>query len=254
MIVITGTGRSGTSLVAQLYRELGFDPGGFWIPEYNAGYEAKDVVRQNALVIRDLRLTILANRTVNEAVRRLLNDPDDPPHGKLSWRLSNAIEWVALRCLGRRAEQLELVPWERFDEVVDTYRLDMIEISRRLQVAKDPFFCWTLGAWAAAGAQIDHVLVCVRHLDAVVESRMAAQQVVFKTRSEAKNSFIYGLGLCMAAIYSYRLPHALVRFPDFLDEPATLFEAMRFPTPVTFDRFLDAFSRIASAELIHDVR
>ena len=36
MIVVTGPGRSGTSLVAQLYRELGFDPGGRWHDDVRA--------------------------------------------------------------------------------------------------------------------------------------------------------------------------------------------------------------------------
>ena len=37
MIVITGPGRGGTSLIASLYRELGFDQGGEWFDDTNAG-------------------------------------------------------------------------------------------------------------------------------------------------------------------------------------------------------------------------
>jgi len=224
------------------------------VSEKNAGYEAPDIFRQNHRVIRDLGLSILASRTVNEAVRRLLSDPDDPPRGKLSWWLSNTIERVALRCLGRRAEPLELVPWERFEGVVEAHRAVLVEMSRRFQVVKDPAFCWTLGVWAASGAQIDHVLVCVRNFDAMLESHFAAGNLLFRSRSTAKNSFIYGLGLCMMAIHDHRLPHSVVRFPDFLDDPATLYEAVRFPAPVSYDRFLVALSKTASSELIHDRR
>ena len=254
MIVITGTGRSGTSFVAQLYGELGFDPGGIWFPEFNAGYENADTFTQNAHIVRELGLTILSDRSALEAIRRKLNDPADPPHGRVSWWLGNTLERIGLRCLGKRPEQLDLVPWERFDEVVAARRPQLVETARQVRIAKDPQFCWTLRAWAAAGAQIDHVIVCVRNLDAVVESRFAAQQLLFKTRSQAKNSLAYGFGLCMTAIYDYRLPHALVRFPDFLEEPAQLYEAMRFPEPVPFDRFNEAFSKIASANLVHDDR
>jgi hypothetical protein len=254
VIVITGPGRSGTSLIAQLYRELGFDPGGDWILKYNAGYEHHDIVQTNGFIIRDLGLTVLADRSSNEMIRRQLRDPDDPPRNKFSWWLGSTLDRLAQRCLGRRAEPLELVPWERFEKVVEARRGALVELSRRFQVAKDPQFCWTLGAWAASGAQIDHVLVCVRNFDAMLDSRFAAGQLLFRSKSAAKNSFIYGLGLCMMAIHDHRLPHSVVRFPDFLNEPARLFEALRFPAPVTFDRFLDALSRTVSAELIHDVR
>lgn len=254
MIVVTGTGRSGTSLVAQTYRELGFDPGGVWLPQYNAGYEDTDIVRANASIIRDLGLTVLVERNALEAIRRRVNDPDDPAHNRITWWLGNQLERFGLRLLGKRPEHLDLTPWERFDEVVAARRSDLVHLSQRFRVAKDPQFSWTLRAWAAAGAQIDHVIVCVRNLDAVVESRFAAQQALFKTRSQAWNSFAYGLGLCMSAIYDYRLSHALVRFPDFLEEPAQLYEAMRFPEPVPFDRFMEAFSKIASPGLVHDDR
>ena len=254
MIVITGPGRSGTSLIAQLYRELGFDPGGFWIPEYNAGYEEHDIVRANAAIIRDLRITVLADSYGNEMLRRETHDPTDPPRSKFNWWLGNKAGRLAERCLGRRADPLELISWEGFEEFVEARRVPLTEMARRFQVAKDPYFCWTLAIWAASGAQIDHVLVCVRNFDAMVESRFAAGQLFFSSRSGAKNSFVYGLGLCMMAVHEHRLPHSVIRFPDFLNEPASLFEALRFPTPVTYDRFLDAFSRVVSGDLIHDFR
>ena len=137
MIVITGPGRSGTSLIAQLYRELGFDPGGDWIPEYNAGYEHHDIVQANGYIIRDLQITVLADRLASETVRRAINDPGDPPHDKFKWWLSNSLEQFAERWLGRRAQPLELVPWERFAEVVEARRAVLVELSRRFQVKKD---------------------------------------------------------------------------------------------------------------------
>lgn len=254
MIVITGPGRSGTSLIAQLYRELGFDPGGFWIPEYNAGYEDHEIVRANAAIIRDLRITVLADSYGNEMLRREIADPTDPPRSKFNWWLGNRAARLAERCLGRRADPLELISWEGFEAVVETRKAALVEMASRFQVVKDPYFSWTLAVWAAAGAQIDHVLVCIRNLDAMVESRFAAGQLFFSSRSGAKNSFIYGLGLCMMAIHEHRFSYSVVRFPDFLDEPASLYAALRFPAPVTYDQFQEAFSRVASADLVHDSR
>lgn len=47
MLIITGTGRCGTSLVARFTKEMGYDPGGHWEPSINAGYEHPDSCRIN---------------------------------------------------------------------------------------------------------------------------------------------------------------------------------------------------------------
>ncbi len=49
MLIITGTGRCGTSLLAQLCRELGYERGiaGGWDQEINAGWENRDCVQIN---------------------------------------------------------------------------------------------------------------------------------------------------------------------------------------------------------------
>ena len=59
MIIITGPGRSGTSLVAELYRDLGFDPGGAWNAEISAGREAEDIVRANLKIMHGLGVGML---------------------------------------------------------------------------------------------------------------------------------------------------------------------------------------------------
>jgi hypothetical protein len=48
MIIITGPGRAGTTFLAMLYRELGFDPGGRWNPLFNAGMEAREFRQLNS--------------------------------------------------------------------------------------------------------------------------------------------------------------------------------------------------------------
>jgi hypothetical protein len=49
MLIITGTGRCGTSLLAQLCRELGYDKGigGGWDKSINAGWESRECVEIN---------------------------------------------------------------------------------------------------------------------------------------------------------------------------------------------------------------
>ena len=39
MILIVGLGRSGTSFIAECFKEAGVDPGGSWVPSSNAGWE-----------------------------------------------------------------------------------------------------------------------------------------------------------------------------------------------------------------------
>ncbi len=39
MILIVGLGRSGTSFVAECFKQAGVDPGGAWVPSSNAGWE-----------------------------------------------------------------------------------------------------------------------------------------------------------------------------------------------------------------------
>jgi hypothetical protein len=254
VIIITGQGRSGTSLVASLYKELGFDPGGVWQGEVNAGFEDEDIVRANGDLIGELQVSMYSDRLTAERLRRRDPGIEQFGVGRVRRYIGAGFELLARRTLGRVGDDLNLVPWDQWERATEKYGPRFVELSRTHAVAKDPRFCWTLGAWAKAGAQIDHVLVCVRNIDAMVQSRMKAQHVMFRTPSAAKNSFIYGLGLCMTAIYDYRLPHDIVQFPDFLQDPERLYDVLRFPAPVDKAAFLEAFNRVARADLVHDRR
>jgi hypothetical protein len=255
MIIITGPGRGGTSLVASLYRELGFDPGGVWDPHANAGLEDYEVVRANGHIIRDLRLSVLAGREVGERLRSEHSDVlDDTPPPRFRSRVRDAVQGLAFRALGRDVEQLGLMPWERFDAVVDRYRPRLLELASTHPVVKDPRFCWTLGVWAAAGVGIEHVLLCLRNVDAMVESRVAAGQILFKSKAGAKNAMIYGIGLCVASLHDHRIPYSIVQFPDFLEDPEALYTALRFPRPVQYDEFESALTRVRQDSLVHDRR
>lgn len=49
MLIITGMGRCGTSFVADICKEGGYDPGGVWEEEIRAGWEHDRVTRYNQL-------------------------------------------------------------------------------------------------------------------------------------------------------------------------------------------------------------
>ena len=57
MLVITGPGRSGTSMLGQFCKSIGFHPGGAWCEEISAGYEDERVVKINDAFYREARTT-----------------------------------------------------------------------------------------------------------------------------------------------------------------------------------------------------
>jgi hypothetical protein len=255
MIVVTGPGRSGTSLVASIYRKMGLDPQGGWDPKSRGGLEAPEIVDMNIRLLRELGLeeparrfgllkhVVQAPRAVRRAGRRALPTAVRKP-------LRSLIKEPP----GRSSRRLPLIDWDRFDEAVARNRSALVALADHHPVAKDPRFCWTLGAWAAAGASIDHVLVCVRSMDAMLDSRVGMEWLAPRSRAGARNFFAYGLGLCVATIHDQRLTSAIVRFPDFLQNPDGLLSAMGLPEPTDRDRFLQAFRSLVREDLVGDQR
>ena len=249
MIVITGPGRSGTSLIAKLYLELGFDPGGSWIPSTNAGLEETEVVRANLLIMRDLGFGVLGPPVSSSPLTRPV---------LALWkriapaRIERRVNRIVYRLPTFVSRRRGFMRWDRFQQVVEKHRSYLHEVAREREVVKDPRFMWTLGIWAAAGVEIDHVLVCVRPLNAMIKSRAAAGHLSYHPQAETRTALVYGLGLCMTAIYDNRFPHSIQQFPDFLEHTDQLYEALKFPTPISHVEFMEAFRRVACNELVHD--
>ncbi len=244
MIIVTGPGRSGTSFVASLYRNLGFDPGGKWFDESQAGLESEDVVEANGRILRGLHIRGVQRQLPSLVLRlgqRVLSSSSER---RLRASLANS------RLFAGRTPRL--IDWARFDEVVARSSASLRAIADRHEVVKDPRFCLTLGVWAASGLPIEHVLVCVRSLDASVKSRMKKGDIAPRSAAGAKNMLAYQLGMCLAACHDYRIPHDVVRFPDFLDHPDVMYETMRFPRPVPRERFLEVFARETRLDLVHE--
>jgi hypothetical protein len=148
--------------------------------------------------------------------------------------------------------QPRTVRWSALDDVVARHRTTIRELAEGRTLAKDPRFTWTLGVWAAAGAPIDHVLVCVRELGASIESRVSAGHIPPGAQAGARDAFVYGLGLCFGAIHDHHLDHGVAHFPELVDDPNHLFATMRFPEPVTAESFRAAFERVTDRRLVHD--
>lgn len=235
MIVITGVGRSGTSFLAQLYRELGFDPGGRWLPAMNAGYEDDEVVGANELVAHDLGL-------------RFLGGPRPAPEG------SRPLEGRWPRRRPSTPDQFDTVEPGLLQPAVDRHRDHLRSVAAHHVVVKDPRFCWTMPVWLRAGAAIEHVVLSTRAMEAVIASRRAAGHLRYRTEAAATNELLYALGLCLAAITEHGVPHTIVRFPHVLDCPETLSTRLPFPEPVPSDRIAAAVRSVARRDLVHDWR
>jgi len=247
MIIITGPGRSGTSVVARMYQQLGFDPGGTWFDDVEAGLESADVVDINERIIDLLGMTHLGapsgfRRRIVRAGKWLIPRPLREP---VRTRIASRAPLLSSAAPG-------MLRWDRFEAVVDRIRPDLEAIAGRHQVVKDPRFCWTLGVWAASGVAIEHVTICVRRLESMVQSRDRARHLRYRSPEAAKNGFVYATGLAVTAVNDYRLPHAIIRFPDFVDSPESLFVALRFPEPTTRAEFDAVFNRVVRPELVHE--
>lgn len=257
MIVVTGPGRSGTSFIASLYRELGFDTGGGWRAEENAGLEHPKFVKTNKELIQALGTSVPMGRVAPRGrwgshgarVDRWLER--ETPSRPVAERLARMVDFTRY---GRLAA--DVVDWKRFDEVVDRFAPDMKALSEQAQVVKDPRFCWTLPAWLASGASVSAVVLSLRDIDAVVESRRRAFGQSFRGHGKtwAKNQLVYGLGLVLSATSEYRVRLETFRFPDLLSSPRDVYERLPLPEPRSWDRFERSFETVGDKSLVHDDR
>jgi hypothetical protein len=251
VIVITGPGRSGTSFLALLYRELGFDPDGEWVAQTNAGLESRAFSRLNTKLAAALG-TVASPRQGAKSFRSLERLRTASEH-RLPAPVAARVN-TFLGMVGDRRSSLEVMDWSKLDAVVQEHGERLRTLSAKTEVVKDPRFCWTLQAWLAAGASISGVILALRPLDAMVESRIRVGMIPEESRVWAKNRFAYGIGLVMAAATEYRVPVTIVRFPDFLDDPDDLYRRLPLPEARSREQFHAAFVSVHDASLVHDRR
>lgn len=89
MIFITGLGKSGTSFVAECFRELGFDPGGHFDPKMNAGWEYSQThVLCRELLVGPLKARFVTCRQAEELLDKPISNRNPRP---LRQRLQEAM-------------------------------------------------------------------------------------------------------------------------------------------------------------------
>jgi hypothetical protein len=279
VIIITGVGRSGTSLVARIYAELGLDPGGRWDPAINAGLEDPEIVRINRAIMLELGVGLPTDPDLAERSLTTLEDGGleagdiaapgsgmlDRPAVKL---LTRPVPGPLRRAVRRRGERAMAALRSRWRgglrrgmsgalepgvvaAAAERHGAVLRDLARDRKLVKDPRFAWTLDVWMAAGAEIEYVLVCTRDIDAVVDSRVAAGHYEPARREDAKAALERGLRLCLDALHTHGLPHSVVRFPEVVRGSDALFAAMPLPQDVTRERFDAAFERVVDPDLVH---
>lgn len=212
MIVVTGFGRSGTSALASLYREMGHDPGGHWNPAVNAGLEDASVARLNDLLLQRMSLRVpemaeILGRTAE--LRRAI------PAGART-RVRRALRHLlAASPLHRPSLAFR---WDMVEPLAREYAMEIAQVSADRTVVKDPRFLWTLPIWLAAGSTIEHVVISLRELSQVVASRRRAQQLELFTDEQLVNTLTASLGVAVTGLVERRVPFSIVRYPDFLTE------------------------------------
>lgn len=251
MIVVTGPGRSGTSLLARLYRELGFDPGGWFQTEVSAGLEHREVWALNTKVARALGVSAAERRGGHllRAAGYVLRRSD----GHLSPALRDPIV-KAVDAMRYVRSSPDLMAFERLEPVARRFGEQMRALAKEQAVVKDPQFCFTLGAWLEAGAPVEAVVFAVRPLEAMVESRVRAGMFSDRARTWARHNYLYGVGLLLTAAAQHRVPVCTLRYPDFADEPECLYKRLPLPESRSWEEFRRAFDSVFDPSLVHDRR
>jgi hypothetical protein len=215
VIAITGPGRSGTSFLADLYRNLGFDPGGGWDRKINAGREHPDVVK------------------INEELYKELDIPLGPPVSNLG-----AQRWD-------RVPELAETYGDRLREVAG--RLDVAKDPRFSWTLR----VWLE---AQAPIQ-HVVLTFRRTYDVQASARRAGMGVRADAPTErlnqARSVLLYRMGSAITACADYPVGWSLLFFPDYLSEPEDLYEQLEFPKPVDKQKFLKVFKKTADPKRVH---
>ena len=251
MIVVTGPGRSGTSMLATLYRELGFDPGGAWNPQVSAGMEEGQVAWMNLHMAEELGVSIRERRggRTLRAAGAIVRKSHGRVPGGLRRRLASMVDSMRYARVSP-----DLMRWDVIAEVAERHGDELRALAKDKLVLKDPRFMWTLRAWLAAGVPVEAVVLTVRPLDAMADSRVRAGMYTPRARAWGKHNYCYGLGLLLTAAAEHRLPLVTLRFPDFLEKPEELHRMLPMPEPRSWEEFRRAFDAVYDPGLVHDRR
>lgn len=212
MIAITGTGRSGTSFLVEVYGALGF----------GRSREDVEMLKLNQKIMDGLSLSVLG------------------APGQMHLPLQECYS------------SGELMQWGQVKPLADQLGEGLCSYAARNPVVKDPRLMWTLPVWVAAGVGIEHVAISLRYFEGVTESLKKFPAPWQFAPGEANIGYAYGVGLCISTCLFNHIPFSLLHFPHYLKCPAVLHGELKFPRDVGLPEFLDAFQQVYQEERVHD--
>ena len=115
-----------------------------------------------------------------------------------------------------------------FEDIVQKYKKEILELEAKNEWVKDPQFTKTLKVWVAAGANIEKIIISVRDLSEVVQSIQKNGAAVFDIRGQIEsfewNHFnrvdvIERFSILMSTLKGTTIPYIYVFYPeDYLSE------------------------------------
>jgi hypothetical protein len=143
------------------------------------------------------------------------------------------------------------IHWDKISQLAEKHGSAIRDIAAKHSVAKDPQFTWTLPVWLEAGAAVDAVVVSLRSIPAMVQSRIDAEMMSDAGRRSAEDNFAYGLGILMSTMALQNVPYSILNFPQFLDDPAELYGKLPLPDYRSWEEFRVAFDQVVDRSLVH---
>ncbi len=212
LIIVTGSGRSGTSAVARVLHESGIPMGrhlfGAVFFNQTGLFEEQPVVAVNDKVLRRCGVRLsggLVARAVRRA-RRLVRLPERPFFPR---RVPSRAEVIAAAAphARRMRELAAAVPepggW------------------------KDPQFAWTLEAWLPHFAQPPRVVVCLRSPQAVAGSTLDVYGVTDDERRQAVLRFwSHEYARLIEVVHDRRLEATCIEYDELVTMPAQTVERL----------------------------
>jgi hypothetical protein len=215
--IITGPGRSGTSFLAAAYRSSGVTIAGEWSEQVRAGYEDGEIVHMNHRMLRYMGSSLLGvKRPISHPSASRLYRSTEGLRAALSTEQRQRLRRAYLHLPWNRTRSLQAPDWERADRVVHEYGPIMRRVAASREMVKDPQFCLTLPLWLRAGARIDSAVVTMRAVDAMLDSRRAADHIGFTSVSDSRNSLLLAVGTLLTTLWDEEVPYVFLRYPEFL--------------------------------------
>lgn len=190
-IWVTGTGRSGTSLIAWILSELGWDMGVKVRPGGKTGYgEAPHVCRTNSQIIVALR----------EAAPWI-----DDPDLNLAFRKPGDPKALPVPPYPVPTPDLVKKLSKRFEADLNSHKGKSF---------KDPRLKATFPIWTAANVLPDHVILCCRNFHETIESEERTGLGMIGRRPERAAQ---QLGALFQAILDAKVSYTVVQYPEIKD-------------------------------------